>query len=106
MSKRHQKPPRTPASHAAAEQRRQELEWRYSEENEQELETWRNVMIFLWLLCSLASAFLLTDSTDIIVWSSAAGILLVIAYQVRALWLGKLAEDRIDIALGKRKKED
>jgi membrane protein YdbS with pleckstrin-like domain len=106
MSKRQQKPPRIPASPAAAEQRRQELEWLYSEENEQKLETWRNVLIFLWLLCSFAAAFLLADQTDILVWSSSAGVFLVIAYQVHALWLGKVAEDRIDTALGKRKKGD
>lgn len=87
------------------DQRRQELEWRFAEENEQQLETLRNALIFIWLLCSLAFAFLFTNQNDIIVWAGATGVLLVIVYQIRALWLGKVAEDRVDAKLGKRRED-
>lgn len=84
------------------DQRRQELEWLYSEENERHLEKLRNGLIFVWLLCSFAFAFLLEDQQSVIVWAGATGVLLVIAYQIRSLWLEKIAEDRVDAKLGRR----
>ncbi|BBL72093.1 hypothetical protein [Methylogaea oryzae] len=99
MSKRNRNK-KTSAGHS--EQRRQQLEWLYSEANEQKLEKLRNTLIFVWLMCCFAAVFLLTDQEAIVVWSGGAGVLLVLAYQVWSLWLDKVVEDRIDEELGVR----
>lgn len=80
--------------------RRKELEWIYSEANEQKLEKLRNGLIFTWLACCFAAAYFLTEQQAMVIWAGGAGVALVLGYQVWAMWLEKVVEDRIDQELG------
>lgn len=101
MSKHKRNPQRLERmSQAQIEQRRRELEWQYGEKNEQHLETLRKSLIFAWLLSCFALAFTMNNDKDLIVWAGAAGVALVVAYQIRVLWLSKRVEDYIDAELG------
>lgn len=87
-----------------SEQRRQQLEWLYSEENERQLEKLRNSLIFAWLMSCFA-AVMFAEPDAIVAWAGGAGVLLVLAYQVWSLWLDKVVEDRIDAELGVRRED-
>lgn len=101
MSKQKRNAPRaTKMSQAHLEQRRRELAWQYGEKNEQHLEVFRKSLIFAWLLCCFALAFMMNNDKDLIVWAGAAGVALVVTYQIRVLWLNKRVEDYIDAELG------
>ncbi|TAN49487.1 MAG: hypothetical protein EPN21_11755 [Methylococcaceae bacterium] len=106
MSKQKRNPPRTAKmSPAHIEQRRRELEWQYGEKNEQHLEFFRKSLIFAWLLSCFALAFTMNNDKDLIVWAGAAGVALVVTYQIRVLWLNKRVEDYIDAELGPHQEE-
>ena len=74
--------------------RRQELEWRYSEEAEAHLEKVRNVLISMWLGVCFVFAYFLREEQAVIVWAGGAAVLMVVAYQARSIWLSREMDKR------------